>query len=113
VGYTKPSGSEQGLDVDVTYVPVELNAKYAVQVSPWFVIDLGAGPSYNYGKVRIQDPIRDSKSKWRFGGQAFAGLNIVFDHFYFGANGKYQITEKKDGVAFDNWRIGGHLGLKF
>jgi hypothetical protein len=112
-GYTKSSGSEQMVDVDVTYIPVEVNVKYAIQVNPRFVIDLGAGPSYNYGKVKLKSPIDEKTSKWKFGGQAFIDLNVVLDRFFFGLDGKYQITQKYGDVAFDNWRIGGHLGVKF
>jgi hypothetical protein len=114
VGYTKTSGSERDVDVDVTFVPVEVNLKYAIQVNPRFVIDFGAGPSYNYGKVKIDGPVvNENSSDWKFGGQAFVDLNVVFDRFFFGANGKYQVTQEYKDVAFDNWRIGAHLGLKF
>jgi hypothetical protein len=39
------------VDVDVNFVPIELNLKYAFEVSPALVIDLGAGVSYSWFDV--------------------------------------------------------------
>jgi len=101
------------LDVDLTYIPVELNAKYTAEVSPHFVIDFGAGLSYNYAKIDVQDVV--DESEWLFGGQFFVDLNYTFDQFFLGINGKYQLTEEGDDleVSFDNWRIGGQIGFFF
>ncbi|MBM4141655.1 MAG: hypothetical protein FJ242_09295 [Nitrospira sp.] len=56
VGYVKPDGKVNilGVDIDteVTFVPIELNLKYAIQAAPNFIIDLGAGVSYNYVKEK-------------------------------------------------------------
>jgi hypothetical protein len=109
------------LDVDLTYVPVEVNLKYATEVSPHFVIDFGAGLSYNYAKIDVQDV--GDEDEWLFGGQCFVDLNYTFDTFFLGINGKYQLTEEgnyqstEEGydlkVNFDNWRIGGQIGFFF
>jgi hypothetical protein len=100
-------------DVDVTYVPVELNLKYAPEVSPHFFIDVGAGISYNYAKIEVEHggDLEDSL----FGGQCFAGLNYTFDTLFFGIAAKYQITQEGNDlqVSFDNWRIGGQIGCFF
>jgi hypothetical protein len=101
------------LDVDLTYVPVEVNLKYATEVSPHFVIDFGAGLSYNYAKIDVQD--YGDEDEWLFGGQFFVDLNYTFDAFFLGINGKYQLTEEGDDLEtnFDNWRIGGQIGFFF
>jgi hypothetical protein len=103
---------EGKFDLDLTYVPVELNLKYAAEVSPQFVIDFGAGVSYNYAKIEDHDFDEDD---WLFGGQFFVDLNYTFDCFFLGVNGKYQLTEEGDDfdVSFDNWRIGGQIGYSF
>jgi hypothetical protein len=117
------------LDVDLTYVPVEVNLKYAAEVSPQFVIDFGAGVSYNYAKIELDaatgtfedietgEELGSSvdESEWLFGGQFFVDLNYTFDKFFLGINGKYQLTEEGDDlpVKFNNWRIGGQIGFFF
>ena len=101
------------LDVDLTYVPVEVNLKYAAELSPQFIIDVGAGLSYNYAKIDVQD--YGDEDEWLFGGQCFVDLNYTFDTFFLGINGKYQLTEEGDDLEtnFDNWRIGGQIGFFF
>ena len=100
-------------DVDLTYIPVEVNLKYAAEVSPHFIIDFGAGVSYNYAEIEVEGS--DDEDEWLFGGQFFVDLNYTFDAFFLGINGKYQITEEGDDldVSFDNWRIGGQIGFFF
>jgi hypothetical protein len=97
-------------DVDLTYMPVELNLKYAPEVSPHFLLGVGAGISYNYAKIDVENG--GDLDDGLFGGQFFVDLNYTFDRFFFGVNGKYQITEEGDNleVSFDNWRIGGQIG---
>lgn len=106
-------------DVELTYIPVEVNLKYAAELSPNFVIDFGAGLSYNYAEIDVEG--YGDEDEWLFGGQFFVDLNYTFDAFFLGINGKYQITEEVDdteGVddseaSFDNWRIGGQIGFFF
>ena len=105
------------VDTEVTYVPIELNLKYAVEVSPMFVIDVGGGISYNYADIEIEArglPTR-SEDEWLFGGQFFTDLNYTYDQFFFGFHIKYQITQETDDldISFDNWRIGGQIGVFF
>jgi hypothetical protein len=106
---------EEELDVDLTYVPVEVNLKYAAELSPQFIIDFGAGVSYNYAELEVSNGDSDSEDEWLFGGQFFVDLNYTFDQFFLGINGKYQLTEEGDDleVSFDNWRIGGQIGFFF
>ncbi len=105
----------EDVDVEVTYVPVEVNLKYAAEVSPHFVIDFGAGVSYNYAEIEVSNGESDSEDEWLLGGQFFVDLNYTFDAFFLGINGKYQLTEEGDDleVSFDNWRIGGQIGFFF
>jgi hypothetical protein len=102
-------------DVDLTYIPVEVNLKYAAELSPHFIIDVGAGVSYNYAEIEVSNGVSDSEDEWLLGGQFFVDLNYTFDTFFLGINGKYQITEEGDDleVSFDNWRIGGQIGFFF
>jgi hypothetical protein len=101
------------LDVDLTYVPVEVNLKYAAELSPQFIIDVGAGVSYNYAKIDVEH--YGDEDEWLFGGQFFVDLNYTFDAFFLGINAKYQLTEEGDDLEtnFDNWRIGGQIGFFF
>jgi hypothetical protein len=115
-GYAQPDGKIGTLDSELTYVPVELNIKYAVEASPNLVFDIGGGGSYNYSKFKISgDGYNDSVDDWLFGGQVFADLNYKIDAFFIGINGKYQVTEDFKNYDFHctNWRIGGQIGVSF
>ena len=103
------------LDVDLTYVPVEVNLKYAAEATPGLIVDFGAGISYNYAEIEFSNGESDSEDDWLFGGQFFVDLNYTFDYFFLGINGKYQITEdfEDSDTSFDNWRIGGQIGVLF
>jgi hypothetical protein len=117
VGFAQPDGKIGILDSELTYVPIELNLKYAINASPDLVIDIGGGGSYNYGKFRISGSGIDNSSvdDWLFGGQVFADLNYKISAFFIGINGKYQITEDFKDFDFhcSNWRIGGQIGVSF
>ncbi|OHE59329.1 MAG: hypothetical protein A2Z47_01835 [Thermodesulfovibrio sp. RBG_19FT_COMBO_42_12] len=116
VGYTQPNGDIGSYDTELTFVPVELNVKYAVESGTDFIIDFGAGASLNYGEFKISGPgLSDSVDDWLFGGQIFTDLNYKIDSFFFGINAKYQITEEFEDEDFDmnNWRIGGQIGIIF
>ena len=129
IGYANPEGDIHvyipfyGLvkvDTEVTFVPIELNLKYAFDAAPNFVVDLGAGASYNYAKGELTvDGISDDEDDWLFGGQVFADLNYRSGAFFLGINAKYQITEDleiKDigyKLSGNNWRIGGQIGIVF
>ena len=135
VGYYNSDGSERlflydptsdlllffDVDTEMTYMPVELNVKYKVGDSKnTGSLVLGAGISYNYMNLEINAlGLSVDEDDWLFGGQVFLELNLEFNQFYFGINGKYQITdEMKIGkvdtdVTGNNWRVGGQIGIKF
>jgi Outer membrane protein beta-barrel domain len=116
VGYTNPDGHINGstgsLHTELTYVPIELNLKYAIEAAPQLAVDFGIGGSYGYGEFKISG---DSVDDWLFGGQVFADVNYKIDKFFIGINGKYQITEDFKDYDFnmDNWMVGGQIGLTF
>ena len=103
VGYANPDGEVSffdpffgrvNVDTELTYVPVELNLKYAIEAAPNLVMDFGAGVSYNYTKVEISAlGISADEDDWLFGGQFFADLNYKIGQFFIGINAKYQMTE--------------------
>lgn len=119
-GWVGTSNDESGVDVDVNFVPIELNLKYAFDVSPALVIALGAGASYSWFDVEVDVSGfgSDSEDDWVFGGQVFADVNYKLNNQWFvGINGKYQITEEIDiagsDTKADNWRAGAQVGLMF
>jgi hypothetical protein len=106
-------------DTELTFVPIELNLKYAIKAVPNLVIDFGAGGSYNYVKVEatasaLDLSISESTDDWLWGGQFFADVNYTINQFFIGVNGKYQLTEDfKDSYDYNNWRVGGQIGIRF
>jgi hypothetical protein len=124
VGYANPDGSVDiaGIhaNTEVTFVPVELNLKYAVKAAPNMAIDFGAGVSYNYVKEEASASAfgftgSSSIDDWLFGGQFFADLNYTIGQFFLGINAKYQLTEnfKDFNYHYNNWRVGGQIGIMF
>jgi hypothetical protein len=122
IGYANPEGSiyVQGerFDTEVTYVPIELNLKYAARTAPDIVIGLGAGISTNY--IEEEEYAFDffsagSREDWLFGGQLFIDMNYTTDLFFAGVNAKYQITEdfKDYSYNYNSWRVGGQVGVVF
>jgi hypothetical protein len=112
-GYANSDGEIGGIvDTEATLVPIELNLKYAFKAAPSFIIDVGAGVSYNFAELEIAS---ESEDDWLFGGQFFVDLNYTIDEFFIGVNVKYQLTEdfKDDDVGFSNWRVGGQVGMIF
>ena len=118
-GFTSPSGDFSdphagSTGTRLTYVPIEVNLKYAVAASQNVAFDIGAGLSYNYAKLKIYG---ESADDWIFGGQVFADLNFTIQQFFIGVSGKYQIAEhfKDEGREFscNNWRLGGQIGVMF
>lgn len=124
VGYGWSSGDIDiigaDVDVDLDYVPIEFNGKYAFELDPSLVLSLGAGISYNYLNIDADvNGISAGDSDWLFGGQFFADLNYKMGQWFAGANVKYQITEdttlgdiEKDASA-SNFRAGGQFGFMF
>jgi hypothetical protein len=127
-GYANPDGSitefEPGIgnvtvDNEVTYVPIELNVKYAAAVAQSVVFDIGAGVCYNYVEEKASSPsigVPPAKvDDWLFGGQFFMDLNYTINQFFLGISGKYQITQsfKDADYNYNNWRLGGQIGVMF
>jgi hypothetical protein len=108
-------------DVDVTYVPVELNLRYAIGFAEKWAFGFGIGGSFNYFEVKI-DPKgfgSESEDDWVWGGQVFADLTHNFGSWFLGLNFKYQFTEDLEFNDYDtdtdatNWRIGPRVGFFF
>ncbi len=117
-GVAYSQGSVKVLDASVDnkllYVPMELNAKYMVALTPWLVLDVGAGGCYSYGRLEATlEGLSEVETDWMPGGQGFADLNIILGPLYVGVDGKYQALAKfKDSdFNFNNWRLGAHLGV--
>jgi len=120
VGYANPDSKIkiEGVkgDIDLTYIPIELNLKYAIKPNPNIVIDFGAGLSYNYLESKISGRgISDSGNDWLFGGQIFVDANYTINQFFLGLSAKYQITDDFEDWDFNgsNLRIGGQIGVMF
>jgi hypothetical protein len=113
------------VNVDVDYVPIELNAKYVFEINPCWTFDIGGGVSYNYFNLDVSGDINGGNeafggdSDWLFGGQFFADVNYKMGPWFLGANIKYQITEDISLRGFDsdvsasNFRVGGQVGFMF
>lgn len=113
------------LDLDVDYVPIELNGKYVFDLSHCWAMAFGGGVSINYFNVETSGDVQgavinsDGESDWLFGGQFFMDLNYKSGPWFFGANMKFQITEDISLREFDtdvsasNFRVGGQLGYMF
>ena len=112
----------QGINIgilgeDISFFPIELNLKYAIEAARNFVIDFGAGVSYCYVELRDQDPFGSGRDEddWLFGGQFFGDLTYKIHWFSIGVNAKYQITEDFRDEDFDlsNLRVGAQIGIMF
>lgn len=117
-------GSAFNVDIlgdEITFVPIELNLKYAMVSTSNLAIAVGAGASYNYTEIKtrsffFEEP-RDETTEddWVFGGQFFGDLTYRFRWLSVGLNAKYQVTEKFSNEDFDlsNWRAGVQIGVVF
>jgi len=102
---------------NITFVPLEVNLKYATEAAPNLVVDFGGGLSYSYAEFShtfFYGPTIESDD-WMFGGQVFADLTYKFGNFHIGLNGKYQMTQdfKDEDVDLSNFRLGVQLGVAF
>jgi hypothetical protein len=120
VGYVNADKNvvDAGTEVnkELIFIPLELNLKYTIKVVSHLIFDLGAGFSYNYAKEEISGSgISSSADDWLWGGQFFADMNYKIGQIFLGANTKYQITGRGNNLdhRFDNWRIGGQIGVMF
>ncbi len=115
VGYAHPEGSPFFGDTELTYVPIELNLKYAVGLSPSVAADFGIDASSNYGEFKVKGPDSGETNDWMFGGQVFADLNYKAEGFFIGINAKYKFMEDFKSFDFNmnNWTVGGQAGIMF
>lgn len=107
------------VDVEVAFVPIELNLKYDFVLGPSLSMGFGAGISYSYFEIELEG-IDVSGDDWLFGGQVFADVNYnISNDWFVGLNGKYQFTDDLEldnvdtATSADNWRVGAHIGLIF
>lgn len=103
---------------DITFVPIELNLKYATEPARNLVVDFGAGVSYSYVELRsytLFSSVSIKRDDWLVGGQIFADLTYKIWWFSVGVNAKYQMTEDfvDSDVDLSNWRLGFQLGVVF
>jgi len=103
---------------EITFIPVELNMKYAKEAARNFVVDFGAGLSYSSAEIQYRPlfgAAQEKRSNWLFGGQVFVDLTYIINWFSIGVNGKYQITEdfKDESIDLSNYRLGVQLGIMF
>lgn len=103
---------------EISFLPIELNLKYAKEAARNFVVDFGAGLSYSYVELEYRSfwgAAQEERDDWLFGVQFFADLTYKIRWFSIGVNGKYQITEdfKDEGIDLNNWRLGVQLGIVF
>lgn len=98
---------------DTTFLPIEINMKYAVRIIDHVIFDLGIGGSYNYTKEEFSGS--GSIDEWLFGGQLFGDINVTIGQVFLGINAKLQFTDKGRDSAknYSNRRIGGQIGVMF
>jgi Outer membrane protein beta-barrel domain len=117
VGYTSTDSRVKifgaAVNSDTTFLPIEINLKYAVRIIDHLIIDFGIGGSYNYTKEEISGS--DSIDEWLFGGQGFGDINVTIGKVFLGINAKIQFTDKgrDTGKNYSNQRIGGQFGFIF
>lgn len=112
IGYTRRSGSIPLLKTEQTYVPIELNLKSAVAMTPRVDFILGGGISYNYARFEADclGTCFAADEDWHPGLQLFSGLQFNVLRFLFGVEGKVQVSEEED---LDNWRLSAQAGYRF
>jgi hypothetical protein len=103
---------------EISFVPIELNLKYAKASARNFVADFGAGVSYSSVEIQYRPLFGahlEKRADWLFGGQVFADFLFKIHWFSIGVNGKYQVTEdfRNEGIDLNNYRLGVQLGIVF
>lgn len=121
--YLGQAGPTLNFTTDVSYVPIEFNAKYAIPLDPSLTLDFGSGFSINYFDVSVKENnifrTSGSNDDWVMGGQFFADLNYKYANWLFGVGIKYQLTDNMTlgGVGTDtgadNLRLGVQTGFSF
>jgi opacity protein-like surface antigen len=124
--------STVNVDNDISYVPIEFNAKYVIPVNPCWNVHFGAGASANYFNLdtTVSIPVNGTRvsassdqSDWVFGGQFFAGVDYKYQNWFAGLGVKYQLTQDIDisvrsisilpDTSADNLRVGLKVGYMF
>ena len=120
VGYSNPEGDfsywGDHYNTEVTFMPLELNIKYSRFINSDIYFDIGTGFAYIYIEEKINGfRYSSEEDDWLLGGQVFLGLNYKLHNLFVGVNGKYQVTEEfqDDSNDYENWRIGGQIGMIF
>jgi hypothetical protein len=103
---------------EISFHPLELNLKYAIEAAPKLVIDFGGGVSYSYVELQYQVPfgrLQQERDDWLFGAQFFIDLTYKINWFSVGLNAKYQVTEdfRDEGLDLNNFRVGFKIGIMF
>lgn len=124
-GYARSTNGEDSNQLfvtanELTYVPIELNAKYVFSINPCLNVDIGAGVSYNYFEVEIENFFGHiSDHDWVFGGQFFLDINyVIMENFFVGIGAKYQLTDDSsifgiNDTNLNNIRAGVQIGYNF
>jgi hypothetical protein len=113
LGYARSSGSIPLVKTELTYVPIELNLKYAATVAPLLDFTLGGGFSYNYVRFTADclGTCFAAEEEWHPGIQLFGGIQLnALRYLLLGVEGKVQVNEEKD---LDNWRLTAQAGYRF
>lgn len=103
---------------NISFLPLELNLKYAIKAAPNLIVDFGGGLSYSYVELQNVIPfysIEQQRDDWLFGGQFFADLTYKINWFFVGVNAKYQATQdfRDEGINLNNFRVGAQIGVIF
>lgn len=111
VGYAQSEGSIPLVETELTYIPIELNLKYAAAATPLVAFALGGGVSYNFVRLELDclGACFAEEEDWLAGAQLFGGIHFNYPRLLLGVEGKYQVTEED----LDNWRLTGQAGYKF
>jgi len=126
---SKNDDQVEGIDVDIDlqFIPIELNLKYVFELDPNWNIGVGAGVSYSFLDIELSGIDRDADD-WIFGGQVFADINYKMSaQWFLGIEGKYQFTEDLEfdnvelldggdvetNISANNWRVGAKIGYMF
>lgn len=102
----------------ISFYPLELNLKYAIEPAPKWVVDFGGGISYSYAELHYHvpfTPYKEDRDDWLFGAQFFVDLTYKINWFSVGLNAKYHVTEdfKDEGLDLNNLRVGFQIGIMF
>jgi hypothetical protein len=113
LGYARSTGSLPLVETELTYVPIELNLKYAAAMTPLLDFTLGGGVSYNYVKFTTDclGTCFAAEENWHPGLQLFGGIQLnALRYLLLGVEGKVQVSEEED---LDNWRLTAQAGYRF